>query len=132
MDENASGGDGYWYADAEEIRASSVMEALRAYRAAEVAMRRRTRHSMDMGENELLVLRYLMRAHRNDEPVTPANLARYLGITSASTTALLDRLERTGNITRAPNPGIGGASSSRRATRRMPTSAARSAGCTSA
>ncbi len=105
MDENASGGDGYWYADAEEIRASSVMEALRAYRAAEVAMRRRTRHSMDMGENELLVLRYLMRAHRNDEPVTPANLARYLGITSASTTALLDRLERTGNVTRAPNPG---------------------------
>jgi len=98
-------GEGYWYADAEDIRASSVMEALRGYRAAEVAMRRRTRQSMDMGENELLVLRYLMRARKTGEPVTPANLARYLGITSASTTALLDRLERTGHITRAPNPG---------------------------
>jgi len=97
-------GEGYWYADAEDIRASSVMEALRGYRAAEVAMRRRTRQSMDMGENELLVLRYLMRARKTGEPVTPANLARYLGITSASTTALLDRLERAGTLQRVSNP----------------------------
>ncbi|WES63155.1 MarR family transcriptional regulator [Microbacter sp. GSS18] len=104
MNERKSG-EGYWYADAEDIRASSVMEALRGYRAAEVAMRRRTRQSMDMGENELLVLRFLMRARKTGEAVTPANLARYLGITTASTTALLDRLERSGHITRAPNPG---------------------------
>ncbi|GAA3032174.1 MarR family transcriptional regulator [Microbacterium dextranolyticum] len=80
------------------------MEALRSYRAAEVAMRRRTQQSMDMGENELLVLRFLARARLRDEAVTPVTLSRYLGITSASTTALLDRLEKSGHITRAPNP----------------------------
>ncbi len=80
------------------------MEALRLYRAAEVAMRRRTQRSMDMGENELLVLRFLTRAQLRDEPVTPIALSRYLGITSASTTALLDRLEQTGHVRRDPNP----------------------------
>ena len=48
----------YWYAD-DDARSTSVMEAMRSYRAAEVAMRRRTQQSMDMGENELLVLRFL-------------------------------------------------------------------------
>ena len=93
----------YWYAD-DDARSTSVMEAMRSYRAAEVAMRRRTQQSMDMGENELLVLRFLARAQQRDERVTPVTISRYLGITSASTTALLDRLEKTGHITRTPNP----------------------------
>ncbi len=93
----------YWYVE-DDARSTSVMEALRSYRAAEVAMRRRTQQSMDMGENELLVLRFLARARLRDEAVTPVTLSRYLGITSASTTALLDRLEKSGHITRAPNP----------------------------
>lgn len=93
----------YWYVD-DDARSTSVMEAMRSYRAAEVAMRRRTQQSMDMGENELLVLRYLARARLRDEAVTPVGLSRYLGITSASTTALLDRLEKSGHIARTPNP----------------------------
>jgi hypothetical protein len=40
----------YWYGD-DDARSTSVMEAMRAYRAAEVAMRRRTQRAMDMGEN---------------------------------------------------------------------------------
>ncbi|TQJ30106.1 MarR family winged helix-turn-helix transcriptional regulator [Microbacterium sp. SLBN-146] len=94
----------YWYDDPEDVRATSLMEALRSYRAAEVAMRRRTRQSMDMGENELLVLRYLTRARRRGEQVTPVVLAKYLGITSASMTAVLDRLEKSGHVSRIPNP----------------------------
>lgn len=93
----------YWYAE-DDARSTSVMEAMRSYRAAEVAMRRRTQQSMDMGENELLVLRFLARAHQQGEKVTPVALSRYLGITSASTTALLDRLEKSGHLTRMPNP----------------------------
>lgn len=93
----------YWYA-ADDARSASVMEAMRAYRAAEMAMRRRTQQAMDMGESELLVLRYLTRARLRDEAVTPAALSRYLGITTASTTVLLRRLERSGHIVRAPNP----------------------------
>jgi DNA-binding MarR family transcriptional regulator len=95
----------YWYDEADGARSTAVLEAMRTYRAAEVAMRRRTQQAMDMGENELLVLRYLARARRRDEPVTPVSLSRYLGITSASTTALLDRLAKSGHITRMPNPG---------------------------
>lgn len=97
-------GSAYWYADTDEATNAAVLQALRSYRAAEMAMRRRTQQSMDMGENELLVLRYLARASKRDEPVTPVHLARYLGITSASTTALLDRLSRSGHITRMANP----------------------------
>ena len=93
----------YWYVD-DDARSTSVMEAMRSYRAAEVAMRRRTQQSMDMGENELLVLRYLARARLRDDLVTPVTLSRYLGITSASTTALLDRLEKSGHILRTPHP----------------------------
>ncbi|WP_454129272.1 hypothetical protein [Microbacterium aurum] len=55
----------YWYVD-DDARSTSVMEAMRSYRAAEVAMRRRTQQSMDMGENELLVLRFLARAQLRD------------------------------------------------------------------
>jgi DNA-binding MarR family transcriptional regulator len=35
---------------------------------------------------------------------TPSELARYTGLTTGSTTAMLDRLEEAGFITRKPNP----------------------------
>ncbi|MCJ1709327.1 MarR family winged helix-turn-helix transcriptional regulator [Microbacterium sp. VKM Ac-2923] len=102
----ASGGQPtYWYGDEPadgRQRSKAVLEALRVYRAAEVAMRRRTRDSMSMGENELLVLRYLLRDSQRQ--VRPGELTRYLGLSTASTTAILDRLERSGHITRAANP----------------------------
>jgi DNA-binding MarR family transcriptional regulator len=97
-------GESYWYADGDDARSTDVLEAMRSYRVAEAAMRRRTQQSMDMGENELLVLRFLARAAQRGEAVTPVHLSRYLGITSASTTALLDRLAKSGHIVRGPNP----------------------------
>ncbi|HBS73426.1 MAG TPA: MarR family transcriptional regulator, partial [Microbacterium sp.] len=57
----------YWYGedrDDRRERAVALLQAFRLYRAAEVAMRRRTREAMSMGENDLLVLRYLLRAQR--------------------------------------------------------------------
>lgn len=95
----------YWYGGEpsdRRQRSKAVLEALRIYRAAEVAMRRRTRDSMSMGENELLVLRYLLRD--SARRVKPGELTRYLGLSTASTTAILDRLERSGHVTRAANP----------------------------
>ncbi|MDQ1122861.1 MarR family winged helix-turn-helix transcriptional regulator [Microbacterium trichothecenolyticum] len=95
----------YWYGDEaadRQARGKAVLEALRVYRAAEVAMRRRTRDSMAMGENELLVLRYLLRDP--SRRVRPGQLTKYLGLSTASTTAILDRLERSGHLTRAANP----------------------------
>lgn len=98
---------GYWYgddADAARRRAIELLQAFRLYRAAEVAMRRRTRESMAMGENDLLALRYLLKAQREDRLVSPAELTRYLGVTTASTTAIVDRLERSRHVRRSPHP----------------------------
>ncbi|WOQ69981.1 MarR family transcriptional regulator [Microbacterium limosum] len=97
----------YWYGDTagdQRARAIAVLEAFRLYRAAEVAMRRRTRESMSMGENDLLVLRYLLRAQRESRSVSPGELTRYLAVSTASMTAILDRLEKSGHVKRMPHP----------------------------
>lgn len=91
--------DGYWYEErSERDRAREVLEALRTYRAAERAMRRRTRDEMSMGENELLALRYLFR--QPGHAAAPAALVAYLGISPAATSVLIDRLERSGHVQR--------------------------------
>ncbi|WPO85695.1 MarR family transcriptional regulator [Herbiconiux sp. KACC 21604] len=80
------------------------MTELRAYRAAEEAMRRRTRESMKMGENDLTALRFLLKAQREGRVVTPGALAEHLGMKSASVTVMLDRLTRSGHLSREPHP----------------------------
>lgn len=100
---------GYWYGDDDSAhrRAVELLQEFRLYRAAEVAMRRRTRESMSMGENDLLTLRYLLKAQREGRLVQPAELARYLGVSTASMTAIVDRLERSHHVARAPHPTDG-------------------------
>lgn len=107
MEHSGSESARYWYGAGEEDqrrRAVEVLQAFRLYRAAEVAMRRRTRESMSMGENELLVLRYLLKANGEKRSVSPSELTRYLGVSTASTTAIIDRLEKSGHVTRVPHP----------------------------
>lgn len=95
----------YWYSESvDDDRGARIMEAMRSYRTAEMAMRRRTQASMSMSENELLVLRVLTRASASALEVTPMDLARHLGVSTASVTALLDRLERSGHLQRGPHP----------------------------
>lgn len=96
---------GYWFAGrSERVEGVDVLNLLRKYRSAEAAMRRRTRESMGMGETDLLALRYLLQAERTGAQLKPKDLAERLGISSASTTILLDRLERSGHLKRAPHP----------------------------
>ena len=98
-------GTHYWYSDAsEKERSVAVLEAMRTYRAAESAMRRRTQASMGMGENDLLALRFVITAQQAGRSIGPKELAAYLGISSASTTVLLDRLERGGQMRREHSP----------------------------
>ncbi|WP_256728667.1 MarR family winged helix-turn-helix transcriptional regulator [Microbacterium oleivorans] len=100
----------YWYPSGSDDAATArergvaVLQAFRLYRAAEAAMRRRTRDSMSMGENELLVLRYLIKAQGQGRLVGPTELSRYLGISTASTTALIDRLQKSGHVVRQAHP----------------------------
>ncbi|MGZ0712417.1 MarR family winged helix-turn-helix transcriptional regulator (plasmid) [Coraliomargarita sp. W4R53] len=104
MGDDKTLGDGYWYASPRDAGGKRVLEAMRVYRAADIAMRRRTRNEMSMGDNELLALRLILREGRKGTPTTPSAVARYLGISTASTTTLLDRLERSDHVERKPHP----------------------------
>ena len=111
MVDSAQGADThYWYSDDAKTetgaheRSVAVLEAMRTYRAAESAMRRRTQVSMGMGENDLLALRYVIMAQQAGRSIGPKELTGYLGISSASTTVLLDRLERKGQLRREHSP----------------------------
>ena len=96
---------GYWFPDDDATqRGVAVLNALRRYRSAETAMRRRTRDSMGMGETDLLAIRFLLQAQRAGRTVSPKDLSAYLKISSASTTILIDRLVRSNHVRRDPHP----------------------------
>lgn len=105
MNSDTAAASGYWYGPDERLDPpTAVLQALRGYRAAEVATRRSTRDSMGMGETDLLALRYLLRAEAAGERMGPKDLSRMLGITTASTTSLIDRLVGSGHVRREPHP----------------------------
>ena len=90
-----------------EARPEHVVEliaTLLEYRSAEEAMRRRTGDSMRMGVTDLQALRFLLRAQKEGRPVSGRDLADHLGMTSASVTAMLDRLTKSGHVLRTPHP----------------------------
>ncbi len=94
---------GFWYDTSpggQRRRAVAVLQAMREYRNAEMAMRRRTREAMSMGENDMVLLRYLLQARQSGRSASPGELARHLGVSTASMTAMIDRLERSGHVRR--------------------------------
>ncbi len=97
-------GSGYWYGPDGLDYGAAVLKSLRDYRSAETTMRRSTRDSMGMGETDLLALRYLLRVQASGKDVVPKDLSRFLGITSASTTSLIDRLVASGHVRREAHP----------------------------
>lgn len=102
---SAEPSSGYWYSDDSKTQqAVDVLTSLRQYRAAEIAMRRRTRNSMGMGETDLLAVRYLVEAEKSGRLVTAKLLADRLEISTPSTTALIDRLEKSGHVRRERHP----------------------------
>lgn len=95
---------GYWFDATSEERAVEVLNALRTYRAAETAMRQRTRISMKMGETDLKAIRFLLRAERRGDAVSAKDLADHLGITTPSTSVLINRLVKSGHLQRRVHP----------------------------
>lgn len=105
MASSVNEGSGYWYGQGGQLDYSAaVLKSLRDYRSAETAVRRSTRDSMGMGETDILALRYLLRAQASGKTVVPKDLSRFLGITSASTTSLIDRLVASGHVRRDAHP----------------------------
>jgi DNA-binding MarR family transcriptional regulator len=97
-----SDGQAYWYGDGDH--AVAVLRALRRFRRADEEMRRRMSADMDMNVSDLQALQLVIAAEREGAPATPRMLASRLGISTASTTKLLDRLTASGHLVRSPHP----------------------------
>ncbi|ADX74950.1 MarR family transcriptional regulator [Pseudarthrobacter phenanthrenivorans] len=105
MGSTGNEGSGYWYGpDGQLDYSAAVLKSLRDYRTAETTVRRATRDSMGMGETDILALRYLLRAQASGKSVVPKDISQFLGITSASTTSLIDRLVASGHVRREAHP----------------------------
>lgn len=83
---------------------AAVLHALARFRASDTQMHQRVRTIASLGDNELRVLQFLLLRQREGFDVKPSEISRHLGISSASTTALLDRLERQGSVERVSHP----------------------------
>ncbi|ARJ04096.1 hypothetical protein B5808_01805 [Cnuibacter physcomitrellae] len=66
-------------------------------------MRRRLQEAMGMNPSDLHALRMLIAARGAGKSLSPKELAERLGFSSASVTALLNRLERSGHLEREPD-----------------------------
>ena len=86
------------------VDTDSVVDAYNRFRRADAALHQRIRAVTGMGDSELRLVEYVIRAHREGRAVKPTEIARHLGISSASTTAILDRLERGGSLERLSHP----------------------------
>jgi DNA-binding MarR family transcriptional regulator len=90
--------------DADVDQVVRVMQSLRGWHTAERGMSEASSKYMKLNVTDMRALRFLIAARNQQEIATPGALAEYLGISSASTTKLLDRLERGGHVVRAPHP----------------------------
>lgn len=81
-----------------------LMTTLAALRDAEQHLSDASRRYMKLGETDMRALHYLIVCGHQGIIATPGGIAQHLDISSASTTKLLDRLERAGHIVRSPHP----------------------------
>jgi len=95
---------GFWYGEDSRNNSVDLLNALRRYRTAEAAAQRRLREELGIGENALMALRILVEAEAEGLTVNSKQLAERLDITAASTSALVDRLVRSGHVVRHADP----------------------------
>lgn len=81
-----------------------IMTALGTLRDAEERLAEASLAYMKLGRTDMRALHFLIMMSNSDTVVTPGALAAHLKISTASTTKLLDRLEKGGHITRSIHP----------------------------
>jgi DNA-binding MarR family transcriptional regulator len=89
------------YTVAQEQRA---LAALMDFEHALLEEERDLRTTLHLGTNDVTVLRLVVDAEADDHRLTPGEVARTLGTSSAATTAIVDRLEAAGLLERTPHP----------------------------
>lgn len=88
--------------DAQQI--SELMAALGRLREAEQRLADASLRYMKLNQSDMRALHYLIVCANQGLIATPGAIAAHLNISTASTTKLLDRLERAGHITRGAHP----------------------------
>ncbi len=81
-----------------------VMNALHEWQEEARALSDASQRYMKLNESDMRAIRMIMRAQRRGRIVTPKDIAHEVGISSASTTKLVDRLVATGHLVRTPHP----------------------------
>ena len=81
-----------------------VMEALHRWQEAARALSEASKRYMKLNDSDMRAIRLLIRSKKQNNIVTPKDIAREVGISSASTTKLVDRLVDGGHIVRVPHP----------------------------
>ena|SRR5690625_5086571 len=59
---------------------------------------------MKLGENDMRAVRFMIASQRHGTMATASQVARHLGITTASVSRMIDRLVEGGHIRRLPHP----------------------------
>lgn len=83
---------------------AQLMESLANLREAEQTLSQASRRYMQLNETDMRALHYLIVCSNRELGATPGGIAHHLGVSTAATTKLLDRLERGGHILRSPHP----------------------------
>jgi DNA-binding MarR family transcriptional regulator len=83
----------------DEWGASESLQALRDLTDAATATRPALARRAGMSHSELVALEHLFAA-----PLGPAEVARRLGVTTAASTSIIDRLVERGHVRRTPHP----------------------------
>ncbi|MGO1317258.1 MAG: MarR family winged helix-turn-helix transcriptional regulator [Cellulomonadaceae bacterium] len=90
----------YWYDD----DVVDLLEAVRRFRRSDQEMRRRMAAQMGMNVADMRALQLVIAAERSAATVTPTDISVELGVSTAATTKLLDRLTASGHLVREPHP----------------------------
>jgi DNA-binding MarR family transcriptional regulator len=90
--------------DADVDQVVGVLEALRRWRETERRMSEASQRYMKLGETDMRALRFVIAMQNHGRVVTPGAIAEHLGITTASTTKLIDRLAAGDHVRRSPHP----------------------------
>lgn len=90
--------------DADIAQIDALMSALADLRRAEAELAAASAKYMRLGPTDMRAVHFLIACQHAGQHVTAGAVASHLGISTASTTKLLDRLERAGHLMREANP----------------------------
>lgn len=90
--------------DESVLQINRMMAAMAELRQAEDRLSDASTRYMKLNKTDMRALHFLIVCQNRGQLATPGEIATHLGITTASTTKLLDRLARGGHVTREPHP----------------------------